>query len=253
MWLFNFLHLPLSLLLSSQLCAAQSNPLPPGLPILEFEYPNTPWVSPGDVLRMSDTHPLPRISGAGLNSSASYLLVFVDLDVFYEGISTVILHWYQPDMVVRQRERAWLERGPHRKNGHGPNKHASSSRYTSGAEYMFPRPPPNTHHRYVYLVFEQEEEYEFPGCFGHIFPKTFDARAGFDLRQFVAIAGLGRPVAGNYFVGENDETTVTGTLTTDTSITSRPGPTTTWVRSAPCSQPAVVTPTDTVKVLEHVR
>ncbi|KAL5333412.1 phosphatidylethanolamine-binding protein [Aspergillus crustosus] len=241
MWLSKFLFsITLSLLLSSRGCAnpvqdSPLNPLPPGLAILEFKYPNTPWVTPGDILRMSDTHPLPRISGAGLNSSSSYLLVFVDLDVFHEGLLTVILHWYQPDMVVRQHERSWLEQGPHRKNG----PHKAVSALTYGAEYMYPRPPPNTHHRYVYLLFEQHDQYEFPACFGHIFPKTFEARAGFDLRQFVAITGLAYPVAGNYFFGENDET-VTETLTTST--TSLPVPTTTWVRSAPCSQPVVVTP-----------
>ncbi|KAL4885182.1 phosphatidylethanolamine-binding protein [Aspergillus karnatakaensis] len=173
--------------------------------------------------------------------------MFVDLDVYYEGISTVILHWYQADMVVRKHQHAWLEKGPPKRTGHG---HVSNGNgHASGAEYMYPRPPPNTHHRYVYLVFQQHDGYEFPGCFGHIFPKTFEARAGFDLRQFVAVSGLGYPVAGNYFVGKNDET-VTGTSTsTSTDTTSRPSlTTTTWVRSAPCSQPTVVEPACSVEM-----
>lgn len=66
-----------------------------------------------------------------------------------------------------------------------------------------------------------------------------EARAGFDLRQFVKVTGLKHPVAGNYFFVENDDA-VTGTLT---STVSTPSPTTTWVRSAPCTQPVISTAT----------
>ncbi|KAL4771551.1 citrate synthase [Aspergillus nidulans var. acristatus] len=179
---------------------AQINPLPPGLPILELRYPGTPWVLPGSTLAMSDTHPLPQISTWGLNPNSTYLLVFVDLDVQYGEMSTVILHWYQANMVVHH-DKPWLELGSPGKGPYG--KHP--------AEYIAPQPPPNTHHRYVYLAFEQHEQYTFPDCFAHIFPKTMDARAGFDLRQFVEVTGLQRPVAGNYFFVNNDHA-VTGTV-----------------------------------------
>ncbi|KAL4980981.1 citrate synthase-like protein [Aspergillus desertorum] len=212
------------------------DPLPSGLPILELQYPGTSWVLPGDTLAMSDTHPLPQISTWGLNPNSTYLVLFVDLDVQYGEMSTVILHWYQANMVIHHA-KPWLEPGEPGKGPYG--KHP--------AEYIAPQPPPNTHHRYVYLAFEQHEQYTFPDCFGHIFPKTMEARAGFDLHQFVEVTGLQRPAAGNYFFVNNDHA-VTGT-----SSTPAPTPTTTWVRSAPCSQPVIATATTPVDAREHVR
>lgn len=41
----------------------------------------------------------------------------------------------------------------------------------------------------------------FPSCFGHVFPMTVAARKGFDVAQFVRVAGLGVPVAVNWFWG----------------------------------------------------
>jgi hypothetical protein len=32
--------------------------------------------------------------------------------------------------------------------------------------------------------------YQFPGCFSHVFPETVSARAGFNIRKFVQAAGL---------------------------------------------------------------
>ena len=139
-------------------------------------------------------------------------------------------------MVVRH-DKPWLELGSPGKGPYG--KHP--------AEYIAPQPPPNTHHRYVYLAFEQHEQYTFPDCFAHIFPKTMDARAGFDLHQFVEVTGLQRPVAGNYFFVNNDHA-VTGTSSTPTTT-----PTTTWVRSAPCSQPVIATAMTPADAREHVR
>ncbi|KAL4800352.1 citrate synthase-like protein [Aspergillus venezuelensis] len=169
--------------------ALASNPLPPDLPILELRHPGSPWVNPGDTLLMSATHPRPEISTWGLQSNSTHILVCVDLDVQYGDVMTVILHWYQPDMVIHHRDSSWLK----------PGKPRDGELNKYSAEYIAPQPPPNTHHRYVYLAFEQHDEYTFPECFHHIFPKTMEARAGFDLRQFVAVTGLRHPVAGNYF------------------------------------------------------
>ncbi|KAL4900771.1 phosphatidylethanolamine-binding protein [Aspergillus multicolor] len=214
----------------------QIDPLPHGLPPLDLRYPKAPWVLPGDTLNMSDTHPLPQISSIRFHANSTYLIVMVDLDVQVGRTSTVILHWFQPNMVMHN-DKPWLESEGH---GKGPfGKHP--------AEYISPQPPPNTHHRYVFLAFEQHEQYMFPGCFGHIFPKTMEARAGFDLRQFVEVTGLQRPVAGNYFFVNNNEP---GTVT---SSTPTPTPTTTWIRTAPCSQPVIATATSTAEVREHVR
>lgn len=143
-------------------------------------------------------------------------------------------------MTVHHPDHPWLE----------PSRHGKGQHEGHIAEYIAPQPPAGSHHRYVYLVFEQHEEYTFPWCFRHIFPKTMEARAGFNLRQFVEASGLKHPVAGNYFFVKNDEA-VTGTLT---RTVSTPSPTTTWVRSAPCTQPVFATAATPLGVQQqHVR
>ena len=111
---------------------------------------------------------------------------------------------------------------------------------TSGAEYIAPQPPQDqNHHRYVYLLFRQPVAYTFPQCFAHIFPPTLQARVGFDVRQFVDVAGLDAPVAATYFFVERNEpvsgtATVTATATGTRSPSPLTSPTTTWLRPVPC-------------------
>jgi hypothetical protein len=96
--------------------------------------------------------------------------------------------------------------------GHEDDSHAATS-------YIAPRAPPNTHHRYVFLLFAQHSQYEFPECFAHVFPETVSARSGFDIRKFVQVTGLDPPIAINYFFGrhepaDGESTTVPLTATT---------------------------------------
>lgn len=149
-------------------------------------------------------------------------MIFIDLDVVFPGtqIQSVILHWYQQNMAVnctKPNPPSIIIPG----DGHGntPNRIAS---------YIAPRAPPNTHHRYVYLLFTQPRDYHFPDCFAHVFPKTVDARAGFDIRDFVQAAGLDPPVAMNYFIGRHEPTEG------ETSTVSQTA-TTTSFRSVDCS------------------
>jgi hypothetical protein len=167
----------------------------------------------------------------------------------YVDAYTVILHWYQPNMRIRHRENFWLEpAGSHTTDAEWVMPPPGLVNSTSGAEYIAPQPPPHTHHRYVYLLYRQPRGYKFPDCFGHIFPKTVEARAGFDIRQFTDVAGLQFPVAGNYFYVDNSEP-VTSTAHPRTS------PVTTWLRSAPCGHPKTATPlpSTAAEAREHVR
>ncbi|PLN83102.1 citrate synthase [Aspergillus taichungensis] len=225
-------------------------PLPSEAITLKFRYPSTQWVTPGDTLLMSKTHPLPIISTYGLDPETKYLLLFVDLDVIYGSLSTVVLHWYQPGMEASPIAKP----GPDRYRAPRivlqppsppPHHRGVLVNTTSGAEYIAPQPPQGqNHHRYVYLLFRQPTTYTFPECFAHIFPPALDARVGFDVRQFVRVAGLDAPVAASYFFVERDEPvfgtpTVTATGTTAATATGtrsppRTSPTTTWLRPAPC-------------------
>ncbi|OGM47737.1 MFS efflux transporter [Aspergillus bombycis] len=179
-------------------------------------------------------HPCIQYWGAkattgGLNPELTYLLLFFDLDVVYDMDATVALHWYQPDMVCVMprssqmdisKENRILEREDGYSNG------GILVNQSTGAEYIAPRPPPFSHHRYVHLLFVQKTDFQFPKCYSHIFPPTAEARAGFDVHQFVAAARLGAPVAGNYFMVEYDGPVMKPTATAS--------PTTTWLRSMLC-------------------
>ncbi|KAB8219807.1 citrate synthase-like protein [Aspergillus novoparasiticus] len=195
----------------------QISPLPADIPILYFRYPETSWIYPGDVVLKSTD--LPIISARGLNPELTYLLLFFDLDVIYDMNATVALHWYQPDMLCVMQDTGLLDMS---------NNKRILDRIdgSMGAEYIAPRPPPFSHHRYVYLLFTQKGDYQFPQCYSHIFPQTARARAGFDIQQFVDLASLGAPVAGNYFIVEYDGPVIEPTATAS--------PTTTWLRSILC-------------------
>ncbi|KAM0096797.1 hypothetical protein ACP6JE_008701 [Aspergillus fumigatus] len=206
----------ISLILFTAISSAQWA-LPQGTPTLQMRYPSTPWISPGDTIKQPDALPIPCIRTLNLNAARTYLLLFVDIDVVLESCSTTVLHWYQPYMTASAtshcdgNENGWLV-----------------NRTSTGAEYIAPQSPPYTRHRYVYLLYEQDPDYVFPDCFGHIFPPTREGRGGFDIKQFVEVAGLRPPVAGNFFYVDNDAATTT------TTASGGLVPTTTWFISAPC-------------------
>ncbi|KAE8344410.1 hypothetical protein BDV24DRAFT_171877 [Aspergillus arachidicola] len=204
-------------------------PLPADIPILYFRYPETSWIYPGDVVLKSRTGDLPIISSRGLNPELTYLLLFFDLDVIYGMNATVTLHWYQPDMLCAMEGTGLMDMSDNKRilaKVDGYSNGGILVNKSMGAEYIAPRPPPFSHHRYVYLLFTQMEDYQFPECYSHIFPQTPKARAGFDIQQFVDLARLGAPVAGNYFIVEYDGPVIEPTATAS--------PTTTWLRSILC-------------------
>ncbi|KKK17691.1 hypothetical protein AOCH_000945 [Aspergillus ochraceoroseus] len=181
---------------------------------------------------MSDTHPLPELSSAGLNKNQTYLLLFVDLDVLYGSTSTVVLHWYQPNMVIRRPQTPPPPPPPRvsRRESEPPDG-VLVNLTSGGAEYIAPQPPRNTHHRYVYLLFHQA--------------RTTHSRTALVCRG----RGAGRSPGWKLFFVENDEprtgtgTVTTTTTTTTTTSTSLLNPTTTWLRSAPCETATTTTTT----------
>lgn len=168
---------------------------------LNLDQPSTSKVSTGvSVLylsdALSDTGPRPEIGTVGLDCNARYLILSLDLDVVFPGtgIQTVILHWYQSNFTFDCNESG-------NSKVLAPGKEDGSSHT---APYIAPQPPPGTNHRYVFLLFDQPQSYEFPECFAHIPPQTKDARSGFNVREFILAAGLDPPVAINYFYGRRE-------------------------------------------------
>jgi phosphatidylethanolamine-binding protein (PEBP) family uncharacterized protein len=151
---------------------------------------------------------IPEISSTNLQCNQKYIILFIDLDAIIPGtsIQSVILHWYQPNLSMDCTKPT------------PPSTIVPGKDHERAASYIAPRPPPNTHHRYVYLLFTQPTAYQFPSCFSHVFPETVSARAGFDIREFVQAAGLDAPIAMNYFIGRHEpadgETTMPYSATT---------------------------------------
>lgn len=136
------------------------------------------------------------MSSYGLHCHIRYLLFMLDLDVQIPttGIQNVVLHWYQPDLVFDCNLRD------------PPNLLAPDKEHSSDfvAPYIAPQAPVGSHHRYVFLLFEQQPSYNFPRCFEHVPPRTIESRAGFDIKAFMHAASLGPPVAVNYFFGRRN-------------------------------------------------
>jgi hypothetical protein len=172
-----------------------------------------------------ETVETPKISSTGLNCQTNYTLFAIDPDVVLNGtdIQTVILHWYQPHLFFECSSKdhpddTFLRPG--------------NETIAHDAPYIAAQPPPNSHHRYVFLLFVQPPSYKFPSCFSHIPPMTLQARLGFDLYEFMRAADLDPPVAINYFYGQNRASddcaptpSASGTTTSFRSVTCTTRPT----------------------------
>lgn len=145
-----------------------------------------------------------------------------DAQVPGTGIQCVVLHWYQPDLIFDCKAndpQGLLKPDPDRVPG-------------LSAQYIPPQPPPLSHHRYIFFLFEQPASYRLPRCFEYIPPKTLESRVGFDIRLFMQASSLDPPVAINYFFGrlnasKGDEPSSTPSVTTTSfrSLTCDIGPT----------------------------
>ncbi|CAL5867125.1 uncharacterized protein PFLUO_LOCUS1337 [Penicillium psychrofluorescens] len=192
---------------------------------LQVRYPGEIWVWPGMTLDVQDTKTVPEIGHASLHCGTRYLILFLDLDVMIPGtaIQTVVLHWYQPDLILNCTET--------NSPGHLVPSDGSGGPSSPIAEYIGPQPPLGSHHRYVYLLYVQPLKYRFPACFSHIPPENMAARAGFDVRQFMQAAGLDVPLAVTYFFGRNENpgrpsrTWQSATTTSFQSVTCDPAST----------------------------
>jgi hypothetical protein len=117
---------------------------------------------------------------------ARYLVLMIDLDVPRNDTTVPLLHWYQPDFIIKDKSRALSV------------QHFSKRQK---AKYIAPSPPPgDSAHRYVQILFEQPDRYIFPPGFDKYLGKNPEARMGFEIKEFIRAAGLGEPVAGNWFL-----------------------------------------------------
>jgi len=182
MLLLNHLLLAAGLLLPAALGQTPPGFCPSINKNLEVTYPKirvTPGILGNDTIMKHQ----PKLHLRHGDKHAKYVIIMVDISVILPNSTTgtSLLHWYQPGLTLSSTGE--LEVDP---KCPGP-----------AAEYIGPAPPEGVH-RYVYLLYRQPEGYEFPGCYASVIPATPDARIGFDLKTFVKVAGLGKPLAANW-------------------------------------------------------
>lgn len=119
----------------------------------------------------------------------------VDTEIINDGVAYPVLHWYQADLWVNtQTDNAVLHNFTN-----------------NGAEYVGPQPNPGPSHTYVLLLFRQPLNYKFPKCYEDMLPLSVEARRGFDLHDFLVVAGLTDLVAANYFMCQDPKSRPTST------------------------------------------
>ncbi|RDW66413.1 hypothetical protein BP6252_10048 [Coleophoma cylindrospora] len=146
------------------------------------------------------------------SNSSSYILFMIDLDVLRNNTRVTLLHWLQPDLVVGSA---------------GTLVAAAGNASGSGAAYLQPSPPVgDIPHRYTEILFAQPAGFSIPAAFASVNPPaSVVQRIGFSLPDFVSAAGLGAPLAGNYFRVQNLTGVASGTGTGTPTATSSSKPT----------------------------
>lgn len=129
----------------------------------------------------------------------------VDYALNLNGTQMSILQWYQPDLTISPS--GTLTSSPS----------SSPSATSASAPYIFPQPIPGPAHKYITLLYQQPPNYRFPACLGSVVQST-KGRFGFDLEDFVRDAGLGEPVAANWFRMQNPTPASTEYPVTRTSV-----------------------------------
>ncbi|OKL57043.1 hypothetical protein UA08_07378 [Talaromyces atroroseus] len=153
---------------------------------LNVQFGHNEKIETGTVLTPSQAYYKPHIHAPDvLPIYPLYISFMIDVEVNHNGISTSMLHWYQPDLRISDSDGLLL------------------NLTNNGADYVGPQPPPGPRHVYVLLLFVQPSDFLFPECYSRVFPISIPTRVGFDIGQFMRIAGLDEPVAANYFVAGN--------------------------------------------------
>ncbi|KAF2215738.1 hypothetical protein CERZMDRAFT_15437, partial [Cercospora zeae-maydis SCOH1-5] len=161
------------------------------------------WLSPGSSLHLTFKQDLVPSGGQELSPSDAtsqpklhlpgnfcvldvYMVFMIDIQSVRSGVARSMLHWFQPDLRVVSTSGGWSQL-------------SSATTSNISAAYVGPQPLPGPLHQYAVLIFRQPPDFEFPECFESMLPATIDARAGFDLEQFMNVTRLSPPVAANYF------------------------------------------------------
>ncbi|KAI9714785.1 MAG: hypothetical protein M1820_000074 [Bogoriella megaspora] len=142
-------------------------------------------IKTGQFVPKAEVKSPPELSFAVPSKSATYIAIGIDLDAPTPSINFLapILHWIQPGFKAAQDSDALT----------------SSDAFV--ANYIAPSPPPiSSSHRYLFILYEQPEGFngkDFAPPDGKPLGNT--SRMRFDLDAWIKKAGLGQPIAANYF------------------------------------------------------
>ncbi|MCJ1228452.1 hypothetical protein MMC12_005113 [Toensbergia leucococca] len=135
---------------------------------------------------------------------ATYMVFMIDIDAVYDKAATTFLQWYQPDLSI----------------DYSSYEFTNSNETNNGAVYISPMPLPSSTHRYILVLFAEPPGYKLPSCYQAILSVSPLPRFGFDILEFIQVAGLGSPVATNYLKVSNSEPATTTQVITTTSLSS---------------------------------
>ncbi|RAL12612.1 mitochondrial 54S ribosomal protein mL38 [Aspergillus homomorphus CBS 101889] len=162
-------------------------------------------VTPGVNLNSSVTHNAPTVhlNETSLSGSGPYLFMMVDPDINKTNPMYVGMHTMAINLTTSGK----------------------TSDEDAICTYFYPEPTEGPAHNYTFLLFKQPQNFTVPRQYSPFLATTSNTpynRINFPLMEFVKEAGLGEPVAANYFqeAAESNSTATSSSSTTATTATS---------------------------------
>ena len=150
----------------------------------------------------------PKLSFSGANPNKKYIIIGLDLDPPFPSFPFLgpALHWIQTGLTIAAADQATgllSVVGPSDNDTAGATTTTTTTTATVVpplASYHPPRPPPGSSpHRYVFLLYEQPEDFDRQVDRK---PIGLSDRPRFDYNGFLERTGLGEVVAVNYYLSK---------------------------------------------------
>jgi hypothetical protein len=138
----------------------------------------------------------------------------MDLDIPLNATSlsttarTTLLHWFAPSVTLLMNHTLQIP---------------ANVTALGGATYKSPSPPAgDIAHRYTWILYNEPANFSVPAAL----VANITSRQGFNLTAFAATAKLGTPIAADYMLVQNTNTTSTNGTTSGATTTKATGTTT---------------------------
>ncbi|EHY54130.1 hypothetical protein ABEF92_008286 [Exophiala dermatitidis] len=193
----------------------------PGFPIqvkatqnlrVDFQSSNLDVDPAGALLQREDLLDPPTVQGPkGSTATLTFMLFMVDQDVATDNSNgrQQLLHFFQPNLSGGSEVLF-------------ADQDADNFTSVPAASYIPPSPPAGDGpHRYTLLLYSQPQDFQVPNSFQDFFATKNSVRVGWDMAGFAEAAGLGEPVAANWFRVQNgDSTGTTGAVSSSSAASA---------------------------------